>query len=128
MQQKSFAQGLRNPRYAKRFEGENGEALAACRKWLADRMFASGPEGNRGDFIGVMYGVETVGKLRDLDSEERADLHGHIFPHSGDFRRGAVTVMLRPDAPESVLSAFRAEIPDPVDTMSPPALGEGAPA
>ena len=78
-------------------------ALDAARNYLKARGFSCGSLQGR-EPVGVLLGDVVIGKWRNLDAEDRADLHGMLT--SPDFRSGAVTVSIRPDAPQTVIDAF----------------------
>lgn len=80
-------------------------ALNEARQFLAAHGFSVGPE-QRGAPIGVMLGDVTIAKWRNLDAEEREDLHGQLWTVDGSFRSGPVFLDIRDDCPASVFAAL----------------------
>lgn len=90
------------------FQGyDDGESFAAAKRFLEQRGFSVG-EIDRGNPIGVMLGDASVGKWRNLDTEERNDLHGQLTSPDG-FRFADVTLTIRDDAPSAVLESIATE-------------------
>ncbi len=86
-------------------------ALYAAQAWLEARGFSFGSP-QRGAPIAIMHGRVKIAKWRNLDSEERADLHGMIKSPTFSYREGPVSIVINRYAPGFVLEAFRS---DPVD-------------
>lgn len=55
--------------------------------------------------VGLMFGVLTISKWRNMSPTELNDLHGTI---EGDRRHGPVTILIRPHAPEVIRESFLA--------------------
>lgn len=85
------------------------ESLRAAEKWLKDRGFSLGTL-QRGAPIGVMLGDCDISKWRNLDADERAEMHGVLTTASGSFREGAITFYIRDDVSEEVRSALAARL------------------
>ncbi len=85
----------------------------AAEIYLKSRGFSVGPQEGSNP-IGVYFGRANIAKWSKIDPESMNDLHGKLEAENGDWRRGAVTISIRPDAPSSVIEAFRA----PIDVAS----------
>lgn len=91
-------------------EGEYA-ALNEALTWLRARGFSYGSM-QRGAAIGVMLGDVKIAKWRDLDSQEREDLHGQLWTLHGGYRVGPVFLDIRDDCPASVFDALAREPAD----------------
>ena len=104
----------------------NFGSLEAARDYLARRGFSFGPL-QGGSPIGILLGEAVIGKWSRLSPEDRADLHGVMTAVAGDYRRGAVTIAIRPDAPSAVIEAFRSTPDSVVQFPVVPRLNHPAP-
>ena len=91
--------------------GSEFSALHEAEAWLKARGFSAGHL-QAGAPIGVMLGCVDIQKWRNLDNEDRADLHGFIKSETMRYRNGSVTAYIRRDAPHDVVEAFNT---DPVE-------------
>jgi hypothetical protein len=85
------------------------EAMYQAEAVLVDRGFSVG-RNQRGDPRGILYGDYDIQKWRNLNSKERAALHGQI---TGPMRSGPVTVTIFAVAPEEAREAIIAAKPAP---------------
>lgn len=66
------------------------EALYAAQAWCAERGISVG-SGQNGSPRGLLYGEFSIAKWRNLNQQERAELHGLM---TGDARNGPVQVSI----------------------------------
>lgn len=120
-------QSINRPKYEKRFEaeGDQFEAFNNARAWLMARGFSVGKL-QHDEFVPAHFGEAELGRWRDMDGEERQDLHVTIYPTQGSMRRGPVAVYLRPNAPSAVIEAFTSAPPDPDKAAQVAVEGVGA--
>ena len=97
------------------------EALRAAETWLKARGFSIGTMQSDAP-RGVMLGDVRIAKWRNLDAEERADLHGHISAPGRTWRSGPVFIRIRPDAPRAAIEAFNLSEEDLVDIAAQEAV------
>lgn len=100
--------------YSVRFThpGEH-EAMHAAEDWCKARGFSVGAlqaDAPRG----ILLGDVSIAKWRNLDGQDREDLHGVMEAPWRTWRSGPVTITIRRDAPAAVIEAFRSE-PEPAD-------------
>ena len=95
--------------YSIRFTGAGDhEAMHAAEAWCKARGFSVGTlqaDAPRG----ILLGDVTIAKWRNLDPEDRTDLHGVMEAPGRTWRTGPVTITIRRDAPAAVIEAFRSE-------------------
>lgn len=87
------------------------EAMHAAEAWCRARGFSVGvlqADAPRG----ILLGDVTIAKWRNLDAEDRTDLHGVMEASGRTWRTGPVTITIRRDAPSAVIEAFRSD-PEP---------------
>lgn len=77
-------------------------ALNAAEAFLRS-IGASYGSNQRGAPTGIMFGDVSISKWRDLDADERAELHGVI--DAGDHRRGPIVIRFFGTAPPHLLPA-----------------------
>jgi hypothetical protein len=91
------------------------EAWCKARGFSVGAMQADAPRG-------VMHGVMRIAKWRNLDGQDREDLHGVMEAPGRTWRTGPITITIRRDAPSAVREAFQSEPGDldstDIDTMS----------
>lgn len=93
------------------------EAMHAAEAWCRARGFSVGvlqADAPRGILLGENI---AIAKWRNLDAEDRADLHGIMEAPGRTWRTGPVTITIRRDAPAAVIEAFRSEV-DPEDAAA----------
>lgn len=104
-------------------------AFKAAQAWLKARGFSVGSL-MRGAPIGIMLGDVKIAKWRNLDAEDRADLHGIMTTPTYSYREGPVTVRIRRDAPAAVIEAFlqsEADLRNLPAEMTTPGAGSSSP-
>lgn len=91
-------------------------AMRAAEAWCKARGFSVGIL-QAGAPRGLLLGSFRISKWRNLDAEDRADLHGIMEAPGRTWRKGPVTITIRRDAPAAVIEAFRSEV-DPEDAAA----------
>jgi len=89
--------------------------MQAAETWLKARGFSIGIMQSDAP-RGILLGDVIIAKWRNLDAEDRADLHGQMMPAPGhSLRNGPIFVDIRPDAPHAVIEAFNLAEEDLLD-------------
>jgi hypothetical protein len=96
---------------------EDFAALRQAEAYLEARGFSFG-QMQGSNPIAIMLGADiNIGKWRNLSPEEQNDADGQIT--SENFRKGPVTISIRPDAPARVIEAFTADVEESGSNVVP---------
>lgn len=85
------------------------EAVHAAEAFLSSAGFSVGRM-ERGSPRGVMFGDYDIQKWRNLDAQDRAELHGEMLAPTGSSRNGPIKVVIRASAPVAAHRAFIAAL------------------